>query len=69
MKKLNVPISPAMTNGDRIRSMSDEDLAELLYDAYNAGSDDAEAWYMGDGHRFSFIWDQEWLQQEAKEEA
>lgn len=57
-----------MTNGNRIRAMADEELAELLRDAYDAGSDDAEKWYMGDGHTFSFIWDQEWLQQEAREE-
>lgn len=60
--------SKPMTNGDRIRAMSDEELTELLWDAYNAGSDDAEAWHFGDGHRHSFEWDLEWLQQPAEEE-
>lgn len=57
-----------MTNGDRIRAMSDEELAELLRDAYDAGSDDAEAWHFGEGHRYSFEWDLEWLKRPAKEE-
>lgn len=30
MKKLNIPIAHPMTNGDRIRAMSDEELADLL---------------------------------------
>lgn len=50
------------TNADRIRAMNDEELEELLQDAYNAGSDDAEAWYFGEGHRYSFEWDLGWLQ-------
>lgn len=57
-----------LTNGDRIRAMSDEELTDLLWDAYNAGSDDAEAWHFGYGHRYSFEWDLEWLQKPAKEE-
>ena len=57
-----------ITNADRIRAMSDEELTELLWDAYNAGSDDAEAWHFGDGHRYSFEWDLEWLQKPAEEE-
>lgn len=56
------------TNADRIRAMNDEELAELLQDAYNAGSDDAEAWHFGKGHRYSFEWDLEWLQSPAKKE-
>ena len=55
------------TNGDRIRAMSDEELAELLRDAYEAGSNDAEAWRFGEGHRCSFEWDLEWLRKPAKE--
>ena len=30
MKKLNIPINPILTNADRIRSMSDADLAAFL---------------------------------------
>lgn len=35
MKKLNIPVKPVMTRADRIREMSDEELAKLLwtYDA------------------------------------
>lgn len=68
MKKLNIPITPTMTNADRIRAMSDEELAELFDDIYKAGSDDAEAWYLGDGRRYSFEWGLEWLQQPATED-
>ena len=67
MKKLNIPVAPVMTNGDRIRTMSDEELEELFRDIYEAGSDDAEAWYLGDGHRYSFEWGLEWLQQPTKD--
>ena len=31
MKKLNIPIDPIETNADRIRSMTDEELATALY--------------------------------------
>ena len=31
MKKLNLPIKPVMTRADRIRAMSDEELAAALY--------------------------------------
>lgn len=30
MRKINIPINPVMTNADRIRSMTDEELAEFL---------------------------------------
>ena len=30
MKKLNTPINPIVTNADRIRAMSDEELAAFL---------------------------------------
>ena len=30
MKKLNIPIDPIVTNADRIRAMSDEELANWL---------------------------------------
>lgn len=60
------PIEEVMTNADRIRAMTDEELKDLLWDAYNAGSNDAEAWHFGEGHRFSFEWDLDWLQQPAE---
>lgn len=31
MKKLNIPIDPIVTNADRIRAMTDEELAIALY--------------------------------------
>ena len=31
MKKLNLPVNPIMTRADKIRAMSDEDLANALY--------------------------------------
>lgn len=61
------PFMPPMTNGDRIRAMSDEELGELLRDAYAAGCDDAEKWYLGGSRQSSFIWDEEWLKQPAGE--
>lgn len=30
MKKLNIPIEPRMTNADRIRAMSDEELVKFI---------------------------------------
>ena len=40
MKKLNIPINPIVTNGDRIRAMSDEELAKEF--AMLAGWDRSE---------------------------
>lgn len=31
MKKLNIPIDPVFTNADKIRAMTDEELAAALY--------------------------------------
>ena len=33
MEKLNIPINPVVTNADRIRAMSNEELAKLLLNA------------------------------------
>lgn len=55
-----------MTNADRIRSMSDEELNELFHEIYNAGEDDAVAYEWGQ-RRNSFEWTMEWLQQPAEE--
>ena len=35
MKKLNLPIKPIMTRADRIRAMSDEELAAYWADHYD----------------------------------
>ncbi|MBO5953465.1 MAG: hypothetical protein J6Q53_05035 [Oscillospiraceae bacterium] len=36
MKKLNLPIKPVMTRADRIRAMSDEELARYVYQVGDA---------------------------------
>lgn len=55
------------TNADRIRSMSDEELRELLREIYDAGIDDASAYEWGTRQN-SFIWDEKWLQQPTEED-
>lgn len=45
-----------MTNADRIRSMTDEELNELFHEIYDAGAEDAVA----------YEWTMEWLQQPAE---
>ena len=56
-----------VTNADRIRSMSDEELNELFHEIYNAGAEDAVAYEWGQRTN-SFEWTTEWLQQPAGEE-
>ena len=54
-----------MTNADRIRNMSDEELNDMFHDIYNAGVDDAVSYEWG--HRTNgFEWTMEWLQQPAE---
>ena len=54
-----------ITNADRIRSMTDDELNDLFHDIYNAGVDDASSYEWG--HRTnSFEWTMEWLQQPAE---
>ena len=54
-----------MTNADRIRSMTDDELNDLFHEIYNAGVDDAVSYEWG--HRTnSFEWTMEWLQQPAE---
>ena len=54
-----------MTNADRIRAMTDEELNELFHEIYNAGTDDASSYEWG--HRTnSFEWTMEWLQKQAE---
>ena len=50
-----------MTNADRIRAMSDEDLAKFLSSIYGSGTNDGN---MRDG----FIWGADWLRQSAEED-
>ena len=56
-----------VTNADRIRSMTDDELNDLFREIYNAGIEDAVAYEFG--HRTnSFEWTMEWLQQPAEGE-
>ena len=55
------------TNADRIRAMSDEELYDLLKEAYNAGCDDATAYEWG-STKYSFEWTEEWLKQPVEDE-
>ena len=51
-----------MTNAQKIRSMTDDELNDLFHEIYNAGIDDAVEYEWG--HRTnSFEWTIEWLQQ------
>ena len=54
-----------ITNADRIRAMSDEELEDLFREVYNDGCDDATAWEWGIRQN-TFIWDEEWLKQPAE---
>lgn len=51
-----------LTNADRIRSMSDDELNELFHEIYNAGAEDAVTYEWGQRTN-SFEWTMEWLQQ------
>ena len=54
-----------MTNAQKIRSMSDEELHEIFHEIYNAGAEDAVAYEWGQRTN-SFEWTMEWLQQPAE---
>lgn len=56
-----------MTNADRIRAMSDDELNELFHEIYNAGEEDAVSYVWGNRTN-NFEWTMEWLQQSAGEE-
>ena len=56
-----------MTNADRIRSMTDDELNEMFHEIYNAGAEDAIAYEWGQRTN-SFEWTIEWLQQPAEED-
>ena len=56
-----------LSNADRIRAMSDEELNELFHDIYDSGAYDAVSY--GCGHQTnSFEWTMEWLQKPAEGE-
>ena len=55
-----------LTNADRIREMSDEELNEMFHEIYNAGEEDAVAYEWGQRTN-SFEWTMDWLQQPAEE--
>lgn len=56
-----------MTNAQKIRSMSDDELNELFHDIYNAGAEDAVAYEWGQRTN-SFEWTMDWLKQPAEGE-
>ena len=58
--------SVSVTNADRIRSMTDDELNDLFNEIYNAGVEDAVSYEWGQRTN-SFEWTMEWLQQPAKE--
>ena len=55
-----------MTNADRIRDMTDDELNELFHEIYNAGENDAVAYEWGQRTN-SFEWTMDWLQQPAEQ--
>ena len=60
-------IEQMLSNADRIRAMSDEELNNLFHDIYDSGAYDAVSY--GCGHQTnSFEWTMDWLQQPAEGE-
>ena len=56
---------PVITNADKIRSMTDDELNDLFHEIYDAGVDDASSYEWG--HRKnSFEWTMDWLQNPAE---
>ena len=56
-----------ITNADRIRYMTDDELNDLFHEIYNAGVDDASSYEWGQRTN-SFEWTMEWLQQPVEED-
>ena len=56
-----------LTNADRIRAMTDDELNELFHEIYNAGAEDSVAYEWGQRTN-SFEWTMDWLQQSQKGE-
>ena len=60
-------VEQILSNADRIRAMSDEELNDLFHDIYDSGAYDAVSY--GCGHQTnSFEWTMDWLQQPAEGE-
>ena len=60
-------IEQMLSNADRIRAMTDDELNDLFHDIYDSGAYDAVSY--GCGHQTnSFEWTMEWLQQPMKGE-
>ena len=55
----------ALTNADRIRAMTDDELNDLLHEIYNVGVEDAVLFEFG-RRTNSFEWTMEWLQKPAE---
>ena len=60
-------IEQMLSNADRIRAMTDDELNDLFHDIYDSGAYDAVSY--GCGHQTnSFEWTMDWLQQPAEGE-
>ena len=57
-----------MTNADRIRAMTDDELNDLFHDIYDSGAYDAVSYGCGGIRQNSFEWTMEWLQKPAEGE-
>ena len=55
----------ALTNADRIRSMTDDELNDLFHEIYNVGVEDAVLFEWGQRTN-SFEWTMDWLQKPAE---
>ena len=55
-----------ITNGDNIRSMSNEELQDLFYEIYRTGQDNVTTWNPENGG-YRFKWDNIWLNSQMTE--
>ena len=55
----------ALTNAERIRNMTDDELNDLLHEIYNTGVEDSVLFEWG-RRTNSFEWTMEWLQKPAE---
>lgn len=55
----------ALTNAERIRTMTDDELNDLLHEIYNTGVEDSVLFEWG-RRTNSFEWTMEWLQKPAE---
>ena len=63
--RATIPEEKPLTNADRIRSMTDEELAELIADGCCRNIDCPDEFYMKDGLNCYGCW-LDWLRQEAQ---